>query len=129
MAQPDLPPRPLNPEEIVAALHELSDEVIQIAITASLFNDITVLGKRMENDPQLCLLGNSLMLIFETPELATYAMANAKNTVIENETLVIHSYWKIKPFDKTLDLFLSGREFTTSYTIIGLLLAQRLLEK
>lgn len=42
-----------------------------------------------------------------------------------------HEYIDIvtMPLQEALDLFLSGREFTTSYTIIGLLLAQRLLEK
>lgn len=33
------------------------------------------------------------------------------------------------PLQEALDLFLSGREFTTSYTIIGLLLAQQFLLK
>lgn len=33
------------------------------------------------------------------------------------------------PLQEALDLFISGREFTTSYTIIGLLLAQQFLLK
>ena len=91
MAQPDSTPRPLTTGEIIVALRGLPDEVIEIATTASLFNDVTILGKRMENDPQLCLLGNSLLLILGTPEKAAYAMANAKNTILENETLVIRT--------------------------------------
>ena len=31
------------------------------------------------------------------------------------------------PLDDALDLFLSGREFTTSYTLVGLLLTERLI--
>ncbi|MBI5356328.1 hypothetical protein HZB78_01820 [Candidatus Collierbacteria bacterium] len=91
MAQPDSSPRPLTLEEIAIALNELPDEVIEVAKISSLFNDVTMLGKRMENDPQLCLLGNSLMVAFGTPEKAAYAMANAKNTVFENGKLVIRS--------------------------------------
>lgn len=90
MTRQDSTPRPLTPEEIVTALGKLPNEVIQIAITASLFNDVTILGKRMENDPELCLLGNSLMLTLGTPERAAYVMANPQNTVLENGRLVIH---------------------------------------